>query len=100
MTIRPSAAAMLLTLVSTAILPGCIHLKGDVLTDPTNRPLTTAKLSIGRPDGIGVFATYDVNRQGQFDFYISPTDLNAVYVYDSTAMPELTMRRLDRSEIN
>jgi hypothetical protein len=80
-------------------LTACTHVHGTV-TDMRDRPLTTAKLSIGRPDGVGTFATYPVNDRGEFDFHISPTDENALYVYDSSGNPALTMRRLDRSDIS
>jgi hypothetical protein len=80
-------------------LAACTHVKGTVM-DTQNHPLTTAKFSIGRPDGVGAFATYPVNDRGDFDFYISPTDENALYVYDSTGNPSLTMRRIDRSDIS
>jgi len=90
-------------LLALSLLPlalsACIHAKGTVM-DPQNHPLTTAKFSIGRPDGVGSFANYNVTDRGDFDFYVFPTDLNAVYVYDSTANPAITMRRIDRSDIN
>jgi hypothetical protein len=80
-------------------LAACTHVKGTV-RDMQDRPLTTAKFSIGRPEGVGAFATYGVNDRGEFDFRISPTDENAVYVYDSSANPSLTMRRIDRSDLS
>jgi len=92
-----------LRLLSLSLLPftlaACIHARGTV-TDMQNRPLTTAKFSIGRPDGVGAFATYGVTDRGDFDFYVFPTDLNAVYVYDSTGNPAVTMRRIDRSDVS
>jgi hypothetical protein len=61
--------------------------------------MKTARLTIGRPDGIGVFAQHDVDAEGRFDFYISPTDENALYVFDNAGSPQMTMRRIDRMEL-
>lgn len=80
-------------------LTACTHVKG-VVRDMQDRPLTTAKFTVGRPDGVGAFATHGVNDRGEFDFYISPTDENALYVHDSSANPTLTMRRIDRSDLS
>lgn len=81
------------------LLAACTHVKGTV-TDLRNRPLASAKLSIGRPDGVGAYAIHSVNERGEFDFHMLPVDDNALYVYDGSGNPSLTMRRIDRSELS
>lgn len=93
-------------LVTTALfltaagLAGCMHVKGVVLEDPSNKPLKTAILSVGRPDGIAVFAKYHVDQNGRFDFYIGPGDEADVYVYDGANDPDLSMRQIEPRELN
>jgi len=84
----------LLLLLCAAALAGCTHIKGIVLEDPTERPARTAVLSIGRPNGIAVFDSHRVSPNGTFDFYIGPTDENNLFLYDGSASPDLTMRRV------
>ncbi len=86
-------------LVAVTAFTGCIHIRGVVLQDPTNRPLTTARITVGHPGGIGVFATHDVDSHGRFDFYIGPTDDSDVYIYDTVGGPDDAMH-LDRTEIS
>ena len=88
----------LILLLCAVVLAGCAHLKGVVLEDPTQRPSSTAVLSVGRPTGIAVFDTHRVDQNGRFDFYIGPTDDNNVYLYDGATSPELTMRRVEPFE--
>jgi hypothetical protein len=88
-------ALLLLTLMFAA----CAHLKGVVIEDPFERPSRTAVLSIGNPMGIAVYGTHAVDDKGQFDFYIGPTDSNMIYLYDGSAPPEMTMRRLAPYEL-
>jgi hypothetical protein len=93
-------AALFLCLAAT----GCMHLKGVVLEDLPGtggtRPMRSAALSIGRPNGLAVYGTYHVDDQGRFDFFIGPTDYNEIFLYDAAADPELTMHRLDQSQLN
>ena len=91
------AAGMILAIACG--ISGCTHVKGVVLEDQTNRPCRSAVLSIGRPDAIAVYARHTVDRQGQFDFYMSPTDESNLYLYDGAADALMTMRRIDRTEI-
>ncbi|HEY4328731.1 MAG TPA: hypothetical protein VGN88_03275 [Phycisphaerae bacterium] len=88
-----------LILLSFSFLAGCTHLKGVVLEDPTQRPMKTAVISVGRPTGIAVLATHPVNDRGTFDFYLLPGDETNLYLYDGAADPEMTMRHLDQAEI-
>jgi hypothetical protein len=82
------------------VFAGCTHLHGVVLSDPSNRPLTTAKFSIGRPDGVAVFGTYGVDSNGVFDFYVAEPDLTNVYLYDAAGPPQATLRRIDQTEMS
>lgn len=77
----------------------CTHLKGVVLEDPSGRPARTAVFSVGNPNGIAVYDRHSVNRNGEFDFYIGPTDENMIYLYDGSAPPEMSMRRLAPYEL-
>ena len=86
-------------LAAAASLAGCIHMQGVVLEEPSNRPFTTARITVGRPGGLAIFASHDVDSHGRFDFYIGPTDDNDVYVYDTTGSVEDAIR-LDRTEIS
>ena len=81
-------------------LSACTHLKGVVLEEPSQRPVRTAMLTVGRPNGISVFEQHAVNSNGEFDFQIMPVDENNVYIYDTAAGAELTARKIDRSEMN
>src|SRR5436190_1394011 len=67
---------LLLALLAFA-LTACMHLKGVVVEDLPggigSRPMKTAVLSIGRPNGIAVYGTQHVDEKGHFDFYIGPT---------------------------
>jgi hypothetical protein len=77
---------------------GCAHLKGVVVDEAGGRPIPTAVLTLGRPDGIGVLESHNVDERGRFDFRISTLDLNKVYVYDSAAGPEASIH-LRESEL-
>ncbi len=94
-----SLACLSLCLVVLS-LGACTHVKGIAVEDASDRPLKTAQFSVGRPDGVGTFGTFSVNGKGEFDFYISSLDVGELYVYDGNGAPQLTMRHLDRGEIN
>jgi hypothetical protein len=83
----------------TMTLAGCMHLRGAVVEDPSGKPLPTARFTVGRPDGIAVYETHDVDRSGLFDFYVGPMDTNAIYVYDRGSGVQ-SMRRIDREEMS
>ena len=87
-------------MVIAAALGGCTHVRGVVVEERTGKPFSTAVFTVGRPDGIGVFQTNSVDRNGRFDFQISPTDESALYVHDSSGDVTSTMRRIDHSEIS
>jgi hypothetical protein len=89
-------AFLLLALAFT----GCMHLKGVVLEDPSGRPSRTAAFSIGSPMGIAVYDKHSVNKNGEFDFFVLPTDSNIVFLYDGSAPPEMTLRRLAPHEFS
>src|SRR5690349_17366967 len=80
------------------LLPACTHISGVVEQSP-GRPLPSAVISVGRPDGVAVFEKHPVDSRGHFDFYLMPTDESAVYVYDSGGDPRLTLRRLEEIEL-
>ena len=88
-----------LLLASVLILGGCTHLKGVVVSEPGQRPHPNAVLSVGKPGGFVATESHPVDKKGEFDFYLMPTDENRVYLYDA-ANPDATMRRLDRSEFS
>jgi hypothetical protein len=81
-------------------LTGCMHLKGVVLDDPSLRPARSAVFCVGNPNGIAVFDTHRVDANGQFDFFIGPTDDNNLYLYDGSANPDLSLRRVAPFEMN
>jgi hypothetical protein len=85
------------SLVAAIALCGCTHLKGVVVDAASGRPARTAVLSVGRPDGIAIYAVHPVDSNGKFDFQLGPTDEDNLYLYDSTA-PALTERKIDRTE--
>ena len=64
------------------------------------RPARTAVLCVGNPTGIAVFDTHHVDDDGQFDFYLGPTDDNNLYLYDGSASPELTLQRVAAFEMS
>src|SRR4051812_47831335 len=77
---------------------GCMHLKGVVLTEPGEKPHPTAVLSVGRPGGISVIESHPVNKKGEFDFQVFPTDESNIFLFDS-ANPSATARQLERFEL-
>ena len=81
-------------------LSACTHVRGVVVDERTNEGLSTAILSIGRPDGIAIYWQYPVDSKGHFDFYISPVDESNLWLYDSNGDPRVTMIRIDRTQIN
>ena len=74
-------------LLPALLATGCAHLKGVVVDEGGARPVPTAVLTVGRPDGIGVFESHKVDQYGKFDFKISTLDVHDVYVYDSATGP-------------
>ena len=78
----------------------CTHVRGVVVDEGTERPHPTAVFTVGRPDGIAIYQRNPVERNGRFDFYISPTDESTLYVFDSSWGAAATMRRIDRTEIS
>lgn len=78
----------------------CTHVKGVVLEDRTRRPVQEAEFTVGRPDGLGVFARHKVDKEGKFNFYISPTDEDFLFVWDGKGDPLLDVRKIDRNEIS
>jgi hypothetical protein len=89
---------VLILAASVLAVGACTHLAG-VVTRSDGKPVPTAEFSIGRPTDIAHYGEHPVDAQGQFSFYISPTDENYLYVYDRTN-PEATMRQMQRSEIS
>ena len=89
-----------LLLLMGLALPACTHVKGIVVDDRPGRPHPDAVFTVGNPDGIGVLQRNHADRNGRFDFYISPTDESLLYVYDSTQGASNTMRRIDHTEIS
>ena len=87
-------------LICLLIITGCTHLKGVVLEDPSMRPARAAVFCVGNPTGIAVFDTHHVDDNGQFDFYVGPTDEHNIYLYDSSAPAELSLRRIAPFEMN
>lgn len=83
-----------------AALQGCTHVKGIVTDEVTHRPVPSAIFSIGRPDGIAVYATHHVDGNGKFDFSVFSLDESNVYVYDGAGDPRMTMQHLDRTALN
>ncbi len=80
------------------MLGACTHLAG-VVTRSDGRPVSTASFSIGRPTDIAHYGEHPVDAQGQFNFYISPTDENYLYVYDRSN-PGGTMRQVQKGEMS
>ena len=85
--------------LAIAALTGCSHLKGVVVDEVSGRPVRTAVLTVGRPDGIAVLETHPVDSTGKFDFSISSLDVHQVYVYDGAASPEAALH-LTSSQLN
>jgi hypothetical protein len=81
-----------------AFIPACTHVAGVVEQAP-GRPLPTAVFTIGRPDGIAIYASHHVDARGHFDFHVPATDEQHLYVYDGAADPRLTMRRIEPMEM-
>ena len=88
----------LLAGLAALCLCGCIHLKGTVIDDASGKPLRTAVLTIGRPNGIAVYASHGVDQNGAFDFQIASIDETNVYVYDSATDPEAAVH-LEKAQL-
>jgi len=86
-------------LLAGLTLSACTHLSGVVLDERNKRPVPSAVFSIGRPTGLGSFQTFNVDKDGKFDFYISPTDDPYVYVYDGKGDPNQTIQHIDRTQL-
>ena len=91
--------ARLMLILVPAALAGCMRVKGVVLEASGNRPVKTAVLTVGRPDGLAVYSLHKVDANGAFDFRISTVDIHNVYVYDGAAPPELTVQHLTESQL-
>lgn len=87
-----------LTLVLLSFTVACTHVAG-VVTRGNGSPARAALFSIGRPTAIVQYGTFPVDANGHFDFSISPTDEDNLYVYDKTN-PDATMRLLRRDELS
>ena len=92
--------AMMAGLVGVLMVAGCAHVKGVAVDEISGKPLRTAAFTVGRPDGIAVYERHGVDANGVFDFYLSPTDANFLYVYDSAGAPAMTMERVDSQQIS
>ena len=86
-------------LLASFALSACTHLSGQVIDDRTKKPVPTAVLSVGRPDGLGSFEKYPVDKDGKFDFKIFSSDDPYVYVWDSAGDPRATLQKLDRNSL-
>lgn len=82
------------------LLNACTHVKGVVLEPITERPVTDARFTIGNPTGVGTFQTFKVDENGRFDFSISPTDENYLFLWDGKGDPAIAIRKIDRSQLN
>ena len=78
---------------------GCMHLKG-VVEEAPGRPATTAVLSVGRPGSVSGAFEHRVDDKGRFDFWIFTVDEHRVYLFDQAGDPQITLRRVDRSEFS
>lgn len=86
-------------LLSGLTLSACTQISGVVIDDRTKKPVPTAVFSVGRPDGLGSFAKYPVDKEGKFDFQIFMGDENYIYVWDDKSDPRLTLQHIDRNEL-
>ncbi len=90
---------LVLSILSALALSACTHVSGVVLDPRSKKPVPTAVFSIGRPDGLGVFDKFKCDKDGKFDFSISPTDEPYIYVWDSAGDPGMTMQHIDRDQL-
>lgn len=86
-------------LLSGLTLSACTHISGQVIDDRTKKPVPTAVLAVGRPDGLGSFEKYPVDKDGKFDFQIFSSDDPYVYVWDGATDPRATIQHLDRNSL-
>jgi hypothetical protein len=98
MTRSTLAAGFALAALSLACA-SCIHVKGVVLEEHTEKPIANATFTIGQP-GMIVLDTHHSDRNGRFDFYIGPTDETALYVWTGQGDPTIAPRHVDRTEIS
>ena len=88
---------MVICLGLAMLATACMHLRG-VVEEAPGRPSKTAVVSVGRPGGVASFTRHSVDSHGQFDFWLNPLDESDVYVYDSRGDPNITLRRINRTE--
>jgi hypothetical protein len=78
---------------------GCAtHVSGVVLNTVTNQPLTTAVLTVGRPDNNMGFVRHPVDANGHFDFTFSPLDNSYLFVWNGLGDSGMVYRKIDRIE--
>ena len=94
-----SKALYALPLLFVASLTGCMQIKGVVVNEVTGRPIPSAVVSIGRPDGPVIYNQHRVNGDGEFDFKIALLDTTNIWVFDSAAAPSLTMLRVPEEQL-
>lgn len=82
------------------LLPACTHVKGVVLDERTLKPVPDAEFTVGHPKGIGVYQRHRTDSKGRFDFHISPTDENYLYLWDGKGDANMAARRIPRSDIS
>ena len=70
------------------------------MEESPGRVSKSAVLAVGRPGGVGICTTHRVDAKGQFDFTMSATEENNLYVYDGRGDPVTTLRRVNRGDIN
>jgi hypothetical protein len=93
--------AFILFIVAIGLLlqVGCAtHVSGVVLNAVTNQPLTTAVLTVGRPDNNMSFVRHPVDANGHFDFTFSPLDNSYLFVWNGLGDSGMVYRKIDRIE--
>lgn len=86
-------------LLASSMVAACTHISGQVIDDRTKKPVPTAVLSVGRPDGLGSFEKYPVDKDGKFDFQIFSSDDPYVYVWDGSGDPRSTIQHIDKNSL-
>lgn len=84
-------------LLSALTLSACTHFSGQVVDDRTHKPIPTAVIAVGRPDGLGSFEKHRVDKDGKFDIQIISSDESYIYVWDDAGDPRMTLQHIDRN---
>jgi hypothetical protein len=91
---------LLILLGTIAVLGGCTHLAGIVVSEDTGHPVAHAEFSVGQPGEVGATSRHYSRADGKFDFYVDSLDKDNLWVWSGRTDPSVDAVHINPSDIS